>query len=98
MADFETKCEQHALDYIKIHLREGYYVTAYVDKGEYYWEKVYKVHVYKVNNTPQTETKEIRYCNECKWFKDSQVCGRCRSRNLFAEADTSQTEKGIVNE
>ena len=56
MADFETKCEQHALDYIKIHLREGYYVTAYVDKGTYYWEKVYKVHACKV--AEQTERSE----------------------------------------
>ncbi len=45
--DFETKCEQHALEYIKIHLREGYFVNAYVDKGAYYWEKVYKIHAYK---------------------------------------------------
>lgn len=55
MTNFETKCEQHALDYIKIHLREGYYVTAYVDKGEYYWEKVYKVHACKVADAPQTD-------------------------------------------
>ena len=40
-------------------------------------------------DTPQTEAG---YCNECRWFGDKQVCGRCRSRNLFAEADTPQTE------
>lgn len=57
MTNFETKCEQHALDYIKIHLREGYYVTAYVDKGEYYWEKIYKVHACKVADTPQTNER-----------------------------------------
>ena len=44
---FKTKCEKHALEYIKLHLREGYFVDAYVDKGTYYWEKVYKIHVYK---------------------------------------------------
>lgn len=44
-------------------------------------------------DTPQTETKGVRYCNECKWFRNKQVCGRCRSRNLFAEADTPQTER-----
>ena len=41
-------------------------------------------------DTPQTEAG---YCNECRWFGDKQVCGRCRSRNLFAEADTPQTER-----
>ena len=45
-------------------------------------------------DTPQTETKGVRYCNECKWFRDKQVCGRCRSKNLFAEADTPQTDCG----
>ena len=44
-------------------------------------------------DTPQTETKGVRYCNECKWFRNKQVCGRCRSRNLFAEADAPQTER-----
>jgi hypothetical protein len=43
-------------------------------------------------DTPQTETKGVGYCNECKWFRDKQVCGRCRSKNLFAKADTPQTE------
>ena len=43
-------------------------------------------------DTSQTETKGGRYCNECKWFRNKQVCGRCRSRNLFAEADAPQTE------
>lgn len=42
----------------------------------------------KKADTPQTE---IGYCNECKWFGDKQVCGRCRNRNLFAVADTPQT-------
>lgn len=46
-ADFETKIEQHALDYIKLHLREGYFVNAYVGKGTYHWDKVYKIHVYQ---------------------------------------------------
>jgi hypothetical protein len=43
-------------------------------------------------DTPQTETKGVGYCNECKWFRDKQVCGRCRSKNLFAKADTPQTD------
>lgn len=42
---------------------------------------------------PQTEIKGVGYCNECKWFKNKQVCGRCRSKNLFAEADAPQTER-----
>ena len=46
-----------------------------------------------VSDTPQTETKGVRYCNECKWFRNKQVCGRCRSKNLFAEADTPQEER-----
>ena len=41
----------------------------------------------------QNEPQKIGYCNECKWFRDKQVCGRCRSRNLFAVADTPQTEQ-----
>lgn len=45
-----------------------------------------------VADTPQTETKGAGYCNECKWFRNKQVCGRCRSKNLFAEANTPQTE------
>ena len=27
------------------------------------------------------------YCNECKWYGNKQVCGRCRSRNLYAPKD-----------
>lgn len=57
-----------------------------------------------IADTPQTETKGVGYCNECKWFRDKQVCGRCRSRNLFAKADTPLTDaeitemaKGIVH-
>ena len=42
-----------------------------------------------LDDTPQTE---VGYCNECRWFKDKQVCGRCRSRNLFAKADTPQMD------
>ena len=79
MTDFETKCEQHALDYIKIHLREGYYVTAYVDKGEYYWEKVYKVHACKVSDTPQTD------CDKCIWSV-------CNYNKVDWDANTPQTE------
>ena len=30
------------------------------------------------------------YCNECKWYGDKQVCGRCRSRNLYAPKDEPQ--------
>lgn len=48
----------------------------------------------EVADTPQTETKGVGYCNECKWFRDKQVCGRCRSKNLFAKADTPQTDCG----
>lgn len=51
-----------------------------------------KDEIEKQADTPQTETKGVRYCNECKWFRNKQVCGRCRSRNLFAEADAPQTD------
>ena len=30
-------------------------------------------------------------CNKCKWYGDKQVCGRCRSRNLYASKDEPQT-------
>ena len=40
------------------------------------------------NDEPQ------RDCFLCKWLGDVDVCGRCRNRNLFAEADTEpQTER-----
>lgn len=77
MADFETKCEQHALDYIKIHLREGYYVTAYIDKGTYYWEKVYKVHVCKATDTSRTDCFDT-----CK-HAYSEVCDECYESNKY---------------
>lgn len=41
---------------------------------------------------PQTD------CYMCKWLGKVDVCGRCRKRNLFAEADTepqSQTERHL---
>lgn len=45
--DFETSVETHALEYIKLHLREGYFVSAYVDKGTHHWDKIYKIRVSK---------------------------------------------------
>ena len=52
-------------------------------------------HVQSVESveSTQTETKRVGYCNECKWFRNKQVCGRCRSKNLFAKADTPQTDE-----
>ena len=29
----------------------------------------------------------------CKWLGEVDVCGRCRNRNLFAEADTEPKPK-----
>ena len=40
----------------------------------------------------KTEPQKIGYCNECKWFRDKQVCGRCRSKNLYAPKDEPQTD------
>lgn len=40
----------------------------------------------------KTEPQKIGYCNECKWFRDKQVCGRCRSKNLYASKDEPQTD------
>ena len=45
--DFETSVEQHALEYIKLHLREGYFVSAYTEQGKFYWQTVYKIKVSK---------------------------------------------------
>lgn len=42
--------------------------------------------------TEQTEPQKIGYCNECKWFRDKQVCGRCRSKNMYAPKDEPKTE------
>lgn len=52
--DFETSVEQHALDYIKLHLREGYFVSAHLGKGTYHWEKVYKIRVSKEGASHET--------------------------------------------
>jgi Na+/phosphate symporter len=47
----------------------------------------------KLNNAQRkTEPQKIGYCNECKWFRDKQVCGRCRSKNLYAPKDEPQTD------
>ena len=73
--DFETKCEQHALEYIKIHLREGYFVNAYVDKGTYYWEKVYKIHTYK---------KSDAVC-ESKWQTEYERASEQREHDILYE-------------
>lgn len=40
----------------------------------------------------KTEPQKSGYCNECKWYGDKQVCGRCRSRNLYTPKDEPQTE------
>ena len=70
-------------------------------------EKISKNICYKAEQTePQTECKmpyedcedcethlKAQYgdCNKCRWYGDKQVCGRCRSRNLYAPKDESQT-------
>lgn len=28
---------------------------------------------------------KLNKCNTCKWYKDKQVCGRCRNHNLYSE-------------
>ncbi len=62
--DFETKNLQTALDYVKVHLQEGYFVNIYTDTGTYYWEKIYKIHAYKKSDAiceskrPTNEGKE----------------------------------------
>lgn len=35
---------------------------------------------------------QIGYCNECKWFGDKQMCGICRSKNLYVPKDEPQTD------
>lgn len=44
------------------------------------------------NNKWWVAESQAGYCNECKWFRDKQVCGRCRSRNLYAPKDEPQTD------
>lgn len=54
-------------------------------------DPIYKVIVERaLADTPQTD------CYMCKWIGDRDVCGRCRSKNLFAEADTPQTDAEIT--
>ena len=43
-------------------------------------------------NVRSKDEPQNGYCNECKWYGDKQVCGRCRSRNLYAPK-TEQTER-----
>lgn len=45
---------------------------------------------FKAESYQQAKAKDepqSGYCNECKWYGDKQVCGRCRSRNLYAPKD-----------
>lgn len=42
---------------------------------------------YKDCEDCETHLKARGYCNECKWYGDKQVCGRCRCGNLFCEAE-----------
>ena len=39
---------------------------------------------------PTTDCRQTD-CYMCKWLGEVDVCGRCRNRNLFAEADTEPT-------
>ena len=39
------------------------------------------------------KTEPQRDCFLCKWLGEVDVCGRCRNRNLFAEADTEPKPK-----
>ena len=41
---------------------------------------------FHINEAEQTEPQTD--CYMCKWLGEVDVCGRCRNRNLFAEADT----------
>lgn len=45
---------------------------------------------YEPKDEPQTDC----YVSDlCKHYGDKQICGRCRNRNLFAEADTESKSK-----
>ena len=44
------------------------------------------------SNSEKTNNCE-KDCFLCKWLGDVDVCGRCRNRNLFAEADTEPKSK-----
>ena len=46
-----------------------------------------------INVRSKGEPQNIGYCNECKWYGDKQVCGRCRIRNLYAPKAEPQTER-----
>ena len=41
---------------------------------------------------PTTDCRQTD-CYMCKWLGKVDVCGRCRNRNLFAEADTEPKPK-----
>lgn len=66
---------------------------------------MYECH-YEPKDEPKTQTKTQNSnltfekadepqidCYMCKWLGDVDVCGRCRNRNLFAEADTEPKPK-----
>ena len=73
---------------------DGYYVWSNDwDEGQQYVEILgciaisdIDVPVFTQADIPQMD------CYMCKWMGDRDVCGRCRNRNLFAVADTTQTE------
>lgn len=63
-----------------------------------------KLKEYRIKDEPKTQMKTqnsnlifekrtMRDCFLCKWLGDVDVCGRCRNRNLFAEADTEPKPK-----
>ncbi len=46
----------------------------------------------KTEPQPTTDCRQTD-CYMCKWLGEVDVCGRCRNRNLFAEADTEPKPK-----
>ena len=57
-----------------------------------WYEEVYNMAIsaleadYKTEPQPTTDCRQTD-CYMCKWLGEVDVCGRCRNRNLFAEAE-----------
>ena len=55
-AEFTTRDRGNAIEYIRLHLEEGYYVKAYIVKRPYVeYMPMYKIEVTKVNDEDATD-------------------------------------------
>ena len=58
---------------------------------------MYYHHIVRADRKTENNSEKPNNCEKdcflCKWLGDVDVCGRCRNRNLFTEADTEPKPK-----